>query len=301
MSGGESSQSQLQSTNSASSSSTTPTDYAMDYAKQGLYDSAILGSSGYTPYPYYSDASGNTKSIWGDNVDTVANLNDIQTGALTDLYSYATSDNPLIDNATTSLSDTLSGKYLNADSNPYLSSYVDDALDTLTRNYNTSTYPGLKSAASRAGAFGGSTDTLLQSESTNNLGNLLGKYATNMYNNAYNTERSAMTSAYPYVSTISQLPATMSTLALGVGDVYQQQEQSEISDLVNKWQQAMYWPYFSSGAGKDLFSTYGWGSQSEGTSSSTGTSTNSKSSGGSTGGDIMSGLGTAATIAALFI
>lgn len=290
MSGGGSSDKTSKSdytTNQWNSATTTPPTYALDYAKPGLETSQVLGNMPESAFPFYNRLDGSTGNVY-DFPDTVANLNDSQIQSLQKIYEYANADNPVMNNALSSLSDTLSGKYLSADSNPYLSDYVDQAMSDVTRSYETSTIPQLNAAASRAGAFGGSTDALLKSEAMQNLGDSLSKTATNIYYPAYQAERNLMTSAQQYAPTAIQMPLTMQTAALGVGDVYQQQEQAELNDLLSKWQQSVYWPYFASGAGADLFSKYGWGSQSDATNVQN-TAGYGTSSGGSSGG---SGLGT---------
>lgn len=266
MGGGDKKQTTTQSNNS----STTPPSYALPYAQQGLQRSQALGDMPYTAY----------------GGEMVAPLNDYQTKAMDSIYNYGMSPNQTVDSATNQLNDTLGGKYLDPNSNPYLAQYVQQAMGDVTRNYDNSVVPQYSAAASRAGAFGGSADTLMRTEGMRNLGDTLSKTATSMYAPAYESERNRQMQGVSLAPQTMQMPLTLNTAALGVGDIYQQQQQAEDNAKFQEYQRAQQWPFMTSQAAAGAFPVYGWGNQTN--SNATGTTTQS-GGGASTGSSIFGG------------
>lgn len=253
MGGGDKKQTSTQTTNS----STTPPSYALPYAQQGLHWANELANQPYTPF----------------QGEQVAPLNGYQIPALQDIYNYGMADNQTVNSATNQLNDTLNGKYLDPNSNPYLAQYVQQAQGDVSRNYLNSTVPQYSAASSRAGAFGGSADTLMRTEGMRNLGDTLSKTATSMYAPAYESERNRQMQGVSQAPQTVQMPLTLKTAALGVGDIYQKQQQAVDTANYQNYQNAQQWPYMAAQAGADMFKTYGWGNQTN--SNSTNSTTQS--------------------------
>jgi hypothetical protein len=85
--------------------------------------------------------------------------------------------------------DTMSGKYLSPESNPYLRASYDQAAKAMGDNFNTQVMPGLNTAFSQGGALGGSAHRAQAGRAASTLGGGLKDLATNMYGNAYQQER----------------------------------------------------------------------------------------------------------------
>lgn len=257
--------------------------YALPYAQEGIRRSNRLANMPYTPYPYYSadpyaENPNFTNALTGESVSwdqakaglpfqsTAAPLNAQQQQSMGNIADYANNlNNPLINAAMGGMTDTLSGQYLNPQSNPYLAEYANQAMGDVTRNYQNAVVPQLNASASRAGAFGGSSHELLKGEAMRNLGDTLSKTATGIYNPAYQQERNLMVGSQSMAPGTAQMPVTQQMAGLGVGDVYQQQEQANINSLLGQQQQAVQWPFMTSQAAAQQFPIYGWGSQSGGT------------------------------------
>jgi hypothetical protein len=307
-------------------SQTTPPDYAVPMAQQGLLRSDALAQMPYLPYPYTKDPlkPGGIKNILTGEVlpgsesqwqsmagslpytSTVAPLNAQQYTSLGNIANYANQPNRVLDTATQQLTDTMGGGYLNPGSNPFLAEYANQALGDVSRNYQNTVVPQLNAGASRAGAFGGSAHTLAGSEAEKNYSDLLSRTATGIYNPAYESERTRQMQAQFFAPTIAQAPITMQQAGLGVGDVYQGQQQQTINDMLAQWGQTQQWPYFTTGQAAQQFPVYGWGSNTNatGTTTASGTSTGSSASrpssiiggalsGAGAGSMVMPGWGTA--------
>jgi hypothetical protein len=300
-----------QTTTSSQQSMTTPPSYALSVAQEGLGQAKNLKDMRYGPFPYVmSDPlkarSNYTNIMTGETLPwrTVASgqapymnltapMNEQQQYSLGNIANYANNPNPIINNAYSDMTNTLGGGYLNPQSNPYLAQYAQQALGDVSRNYENSVVPQLSASAQRAGAFGGSADTLLRSEAMKNYGDTLSKTATGIYNPAYESERTRMMQYQGLAPTTTQMPVQQAQAGLGVGDAYQQQAQNELNNWVKQYQQAQQWPFYTSQAAASQFPIYGAGS----TTYNSGTSTTESNAGSNNPfsnifGGALSGIGT---------
>lgn len=85
--------------------------------------------------------------------------------------------------------DTLSGKYLSPESNPYLTSMYNVAADGVTKNYRDAIAPQQAAQAAMAGAFGGSASANEELRGQYGLGRNLSDMATQVYGDNYAKER----------------------------------------------------------------------------------------------------------------
>lgn len=267
--------------------------YALPYASNLTQMASNVASTPYSNNSYY-DAQGNAHPFDFKASDYVAPMNQMQTTALNNIYDYGTASNPLANASMSGLTDTVSGKYLDPNSNPFLAQYANQAMGDVSRNYMNSTVPQYSAAASRAGAFGGSADTLMRTEGMRNLGDTLSKTATGIYEPAYEAERNRMLQGTSLAPATMQMPLTLQTAALGAGDVFQQQNQKELNARNAALQQAQQWPFAALSGMAAPFQAYGWGNQTYGSGQAAGTSssmTSENSGGGGMFGNILGTLG----------
>jgi hypothetical protein len=145
--------------------------------------SKIATQVGNTPYQAYGG-------------DGVAGLNSMQTGAMDMIQQRAANGSPIMDAANSTLTGMLQG----GQTNPYLDSMVQKAQDSVKSNFNT--------GAVNSGSFGNSG---LQQQYAAGLTDV----ATQMYGNAYNTDRA------------NQMQA------LGMAQSYGNQDYNDASQLMN--------------------------------------------------------------------
>ena len=134
---------------------------------------------------------------WNDQyLAQIANGSDASTKALTNIAQGNDAASQSLsqvaggnDVASQYLKSVLSGKYLTADSNPYLSGAVDAASADATRNFQTAVMPQLASQFSLAGRYGSGAQSQGVSDATNNLAKQLSNTAANIYNTNYQNER----------------------------------------------------------------------------------------------------------------
>jgi hypothetical protein len=286
-----------------------PLDWMMPYVQAGLARSNALASKPYSPYPYVSNPDNSYMNIiTGEHLpagtditqkpftSALAPLNEQQTTSIGNISNWANNPSPVLDTATKQLTDTMGGSYLDPNSNPYLAKYVQQAQGDVTRNYNNSVVPQLSAAATRAGAFGGSMDTLMRSEGQRNLGDVLSKTATDIYNPAYEAERTRQLQSQLFAPTLDQASLPHYQAGLAAGDIQRQSQQDYLNELVSRYQQQNQWPYQAAQAGASIYSPYAsnWGQQQ---GSMTGTTTQQQTTPGASpfsqimGGALM-GLGT---------
>lgn len=165
------------------------------------------------------------------------------TQGLNALVNRATRGNPILNAAQGNLSDTLSGKYLTADSNPYLSGMYNAASRQMMQNYNEQTQPQTNAMFNRAGAFGGSAHRLYQAQQSRDLQQGMGDLASQMYGNQYEQERQKQLQAALVGPQIAQSDYYDIQALLSAGDIKRTEEQNKLNELLNYYTGAQQWPY----------------------------------------------------------
>lgn len=224
----------------------------MQSTMQGAYEEANK------PYPIYPGTQ-------------IAGLTPEHEQALAGIKSAVSGSGPLLQGAQQNWMDTIAGKYLYPESNPYLAATYGKAAGDVTNSYLTGIVPQLSAGASQAHAFGGSADQLLQGQAMRQYGDTLQNLATNLYGQNYQTERGRQYGAVPQAGQVwSQLLAPQQAL-MGVGDVYRQQEQAQLEEQYQKWAQQNLWGLQQKQYLASLFASL-LGGQGTSTSAGTGTS-----------------------------
>jgi hypothetical protein len=314
-------------TSQSYNSTTLPPSYAQQTAAEGAGLARQLQSNPYVPAPYgvlrypldksrtevqnlMTGEYGNIGDIATITPDgnyvfpyqsMMAPLNQQQETSVGNISNWANQPSNVLDTATNQLVDTMGGSYLNPESNPYLSQYVQQAQGDVTRNYQNTVQPQLAAAATRAGAFGGSGDTLMRTEAMNNLGSTLSKTATDIYAPAYESERNRQLQSQLFAPQLDQSYLPHYQAGLAAGDIERQAQQDYLNEIVANAQKMQQWPYQTAAASGAVYSPYVAGT---GTTSgySTGTQTGSGAQGASPFSQIMgSALGAGGLLSSIFL
>lgn len=172
------------------------------------------------------------------------------------------------------LQSTLSGKYLDPSTNPWLQKTYDAAADAVTNQYQFATAPSEMSTAALSGAFGGSGDATARMENQFGLGRNLSDLASNIYGQNYQNERQNQLGAMESLGGIESGILAPSQALLQAGGFQQAQQQQENNAAYqNQYNRANY-PYQQLSFLSQLLQNASGGG---GTSSSTGPNPNYQS------------------------
>lgn len=186
-------------------------DWAIPYAQNFQNFAQTVANQPYQPY----------------EGQTVAQLNPYQTAGFDAMAQRAMQGSPVSNAAAGSLTDTLSGKYLDQSTNPYLNGMIDLASQDVLRNFNN--------AQAANGSFGNSG---LQQNTASQLGNV----ATTIRGNAYNQERQNMLSALGYAPSIANQDYIDAQQLINAGAGFQGQDQANLTDQYNRFLEARNYP-----------------------------------------------------------
>lgn len=127
---------------------------------------------------------------------------------------------------------TLGGGYLDPRSNPYLQSAVGGALQDVGRAYAESVAPQLQSEFVGAGRYGSGLQQAAESLSRQDLARQMGNIASNMYGQAYESERDRMLKQAALAPAFQGMDYTDLQNLAAVGDVVDQKAREILqSDL----------------------------------------------------------------------
>ena len=125
--------------------------------------------------------------------------------------------------------DTLQGKYLNAESNPYLQSHIQAALQPLQQQFLEQTLPSMGSAAQRAGAFGGARQGIVEGIAHKNLLQTGQNISQQMAGQNYAMERQNQMNAGGLLTQGTQLNMLSPAMFQTAGGMQQQQQQNVLN------------------------------------------------------------------------
>jgi hypothetical protein len=132
----------------------------------------------------------------------IAGFSDDQLAGFDMVREQAGSGNPLLGQANDYITKQLSGSQAYtpwgnpyAGTNPHLDSMIQSAQGDVTRSYNNVTAPGISSAFSAGGAYGGSAHAQAQAESQRVLANELGDVSTGLRSQDYDRQAALAESA----------------------------------------------------------------------------------------------------------
>lgn len=132
--------------------------------------------------------------------------------------------------------DTVQGKYLSHETNPYLKGAVDTAAGDITRRYTESVLPALGSQAQRAGAYGGSRQGIVDSQAAGEYGREANEAAQNIYYQNYAAERDRQMNAGSLFNQANSLEQQQIQGLAGAGQQEQQWQQGQLGENYQKYQ-----------------------------------------------------------------
>jgi len=169
-----------------------------------------------------------------------AGMNPLQTSALSSVADRATGGDAVMNAGYGNVLDTLSGKFLTPDSNPYLKQNVDTAMNQAMGSLN--------SQFNRPGAFG---STAHQGVAAKELGNI----AAQMYGQNYASERANQMNALSMAPTYGNAAYSDAAQLLNAGQVFQDEQQKGLDWQLQQFQEKQDYPYKNLAAAAGVFGT----------------------------------------------
>lgn len=209
------------------------------------------------------------------------------TNAAYNMVSNQVQNNPLQAQSQQQVSNTLNGNYLN--SNPYLDQTFNTGANQITKAYQQAVN-GNNAGFEGGGRYGSGMQQVAQDNANNTLGQNLQQYAANTYNQNYQNERTNQVNAVGQAGAVQNQGLTNANMLGTVGSAQDQYNQNLVNADINKWNYNQNLPANTLGQYMGLVQgNYGGSS-----------STSTPTSGSNTFGQILGGLGTAASIASMF-
>ena len=180
-----------------------------------------------TPYQAYSGQG-------------VADMNQMQLGGLGMAANRAIGGDSAINAGRSNIMDTLSGKFMNPDSNPFLKQNTQAAMDQAMGSIN--------SQFNRPGAFGSSAH---EGVASGQLGNI----AAQMYGQNYNNERNNQLQAWNAAQTYGNNAYNDANQLMNAGQAMQDQTQQGLDWNYEQFQDKQNYPYRNMQAAAGVFGT----------------------------------------------
>jgi len=203
----------------------------------------ITTSASSTPYsgqrPYLDESFAEARRLYetggpkGFGRSTIAGFSGPTESALQSIENQALAGSPNIGIGRDLLGQTLSGDFLNA--NPYLDQMYNQAADNVTRNYREAVAPSIGANADAQGRFGSGLYQNMMANSQRELGDSLGRLATNVYGQNYATERGRQDSAMGKIPGMAGLNYFDANQLLGAGQIRDTQSQNQLADQYNQY------------------------------------------------------------------
>lgn len=154
-------------------------------SRVGLLDALQGNSQKYASQRLLDDMYGNTSKSAEDRLYGMLGSE----GDYTRDAAFDTIGGGLAGNARRSSADTINGRYLSPDSNPWFRSTVDEGTKAIADAYKYATMPELMGNAARTGSFGGSAHQQTAGMKQFELGRNLSDFVNKMYSGNYQQER----------------------------------------------------------------------------------------------------------------
>lgn len=164
---------------------------------------------------------------------TVAGLSDQTQGALQGIANLGMGGPQFQQPANNLLTNTLQGNFLN--SNPYLDQMYGQAAGQMTRAFNEGVLPNISARFGMSGRSGSGLFANAVDSASNSLQQNLGGLASNIYGQNYANERQNQMGALGMVPGMTQNSFYGLNQALGAGQLYDAQNQAQLTDKVNRF------------------------------------------------------------------
>lgn len=176
-------------------------------------------------------------------LEQVAPLTGLQQQGINLGQNAATGSQALLVPALQQMEATLSGNYLNPQSNPYLSATYNEAAQPIVQQYRDAIAPGIQAEFAHAGSFGGSAQQQTEGLAQQGLANALGNLATNLYGGAYEQGLQNQIKEQSLLPSLLAASFTPSQALLNLGGLSQQQQQSQLNAALQNAQSEFNYPY----------------------------------------------------------
>ena len=195
-----------------------------------------------TPYlERASDLSNKPYQAYGGS--TVAGLNQDQNTAFGQIRDRALQGSAVSNNANRNAADTLSGRYLDPASNPWLSRTYDAAAGDMSRNYANAVVPGVNSSFSLSGRYGSGAHENAMGDANRTLASSLSNMGTQLYGQNYQQERSNQLQTMNMAPQLAAADYNDASMLMGAGDAQRAFTQEGLADAYSRWQQEQQYPY----------------------------------------------------------
>lgn len=192
--------------------------------------------------------------------DRVVGLNQMQLGALGMVKDRALYGDPVEAAARGSVTDTLGGRYLEA--NPYMDRAIGKSQQEAVDVYQNVLKPSLDARAVRARALGSSGYESALKDMNEGLLETIGDIGVQQRSTMYDAERARQLAATQFAPTLAQMPYQNAQMLMGAGDVERMSEQDKATAAYEDWLMQQMYPYqqldvFGGGLGSALGSGAG--------------------------------------------
>jgi hypothetical protein len=275
--------------NQQSSSTTGPSEYLSPYLKQAVEGISKYFDSG-TPSLYSGSYTAAPSDYTNQATAAYANYSNPSAGA-----------NTALTNA------TLQGDYLNLDKNPYFQSALTASLAPATENFAKNIVPTLRSTFAGAGRPGAGLEGSALQDATTSFNRSVADASAKVGAQAYGDERNRQLQTQGMLSQFQNMDIQRLGLLEKAGQTQDTYNQKLRDEEVQRYNYAQTGGLdFLTGLAQRLQAAYPGGTTSgtsSGTSSgtTTGTGQGASNSGAATLSTIMGGVGTAASIASMFV
>ena len=137
---------------------------------------------------------------------------------------------------------TMRGDYMNPDSNPWLRSNMQAAMQDITNAYRSGTKPTTDAAFARSGAFGGSAWQQSVANNERQLADSLGSTANQFLGQNYLNERSNQMQGLNMMPALQGVGYTDAQRLAGAGDAMRNYQQQLLDVNYGDWQAARNYP-----------------------------------------------------------
>ena len=158
-------------------------------------------------------------------------------------YDRAMSGNTVAGYSAQNAADTLQGKYLDPDSNPWLAKTFGRAAGDVTRNFNRAVLPGMESRFASSGRLGSGAHRGAVGETGRMLAGELGRLGESIYGGNYQQERGRQMATQQMAPQLAGMDYYGAQALQGLGGQRQQHQQSLLDDLVAKFEFGRDEPY----------------------------------------------------------
>lgn len=183
--------------------------------------------------PYLADVFSEAQKNYGTAKNntyytgqTVAPFTPAQNTALSNTIGIGNSIDPGVAAASRNNVDTLNGKYLDPNTNPWLKSTFNAAADPVTAQYMTATHPATAGSMASAGRYGSGAYGNAVKQNELGLGRSLDNLATSIYGGNYQNERGNQMTAAGQSAGLNSAQYINPAATLAAGNQQQTQKQN---------------------------------------------------------------------------